>query len=323
MDVSDIRRIAVIGGGLIGHGIAQQFAQAGHPVGLYNRTDASRQQALARIRSGLQLHVELGLATPRDVEASLAHIQAETDLARAAEGADLVVEAVAEDLALKQAIFRQLDGICPPPAILATDTSGLSISQIAAATDRPERVIGTHHFNPPPLVPGVEVVPGERTSLETVDRTLALLRKVGKQPALVRDVPGFVAVRLSSALRREAWAIVEQGIATPEAVDTIWLTTVGRVFSAAGPLEVSDTSGLDILLAVHEYVERVLTPPSTPSSLVREKVERGDLGAKAGRGFYPWPSEQLDAATRRRARTLAMLRRQDQAEPDTHGGGTA
>lgn len=310
-DISDIRRIAVIGGGHIGHGVAQLFAAHGYPVALFNRTLESSRAALDRVRSNLDLEIEQGWTTREAAEATLARIRPETDVARTAEGADFVVEAVAEDLGLKHEVFARLDEVCPPPAILATDTSGMSITEIAAPCRHPERVVGTHFFTPPHISAGVEVIPGDRTAPETVERTVALLRHVGKQTAVVKNVIGFVAGRLSSALRREAWALVEQGIASPEEIDMLWRTTVGPGYLSLGPLAVSDMSGLDVLLAVHEYMEPVLSPPSTPVAVVREHVARGELGMKSGEGFYEWTPERRAAAMRRRARILAFLRELD------------
>jgi 3-hydroxybutyryl-CoA dehydrogenase len=282
----EIRRVAVIGGGHIGHGVAQLFAAHGYPVALFNRTAASSERAFARIRFNLEDEVQNGRTTEAEAAATLSRLRAVTHVEQAAEGADFVVEAVAEDLPLKHEVFALLDRVCPPPAILASDTSGMSITEIAKAVQHPERVVGTHFFTPPDITPGVEVIPGEATSASTVERTVALLRAVGKQPAVVKNVVGFVAGRLSSALRREAWALVEQGIATPAEIDMIWRTTVGPSYQAAGPLGVSDASGMDVLVAVHDYIEPVLSPPSHPTAFVRERAERGELGIKSDKGFY-------------------------------------
>ncbi|MCC7105623.1 MAG: 3-hydroxyacyl-CoA dehydrogenase family protein [Chloroflexi bacterium] len=303
----EIHRVAVIGGGHIGHGVAQLFAAHGFPVALFNRGATSSERAFARIRFNLEDEIQNGRTTEAAALATLGRIRAETEIVKAAEGADFVVEAVAEDLALKHEVFVLLDRVCAPPAILASDTSGMSITEIARVVQHPERVVGTHFFTPPHLTPGVEVIPGDLTTVETVERTMALLRAVGKQPAVVKNVIGFVAGRLSTALRREAWAIVEQGIATPAEVDVIWRTTVGPSYQAAGPLGVSDASGMDVLVAVHDYIEPVLSPPSRPTAFVRERAERGEFGIKSGGGFYQWTPERAAAMMRRRARLLAFL----------------
>lgn len=301
-------RVAVVGAGNIGAGAALMFARAGYRVGMYNRGPSGRDRALEWMRLALGVLVENGFETAAGAEEALSRLSPTSDLEEAAAGAGYVLEAVAEDLEIKKEVFRRLDAVCPPPAILATDTSGLSITKIASATRRPERVVGVHHFTPPHLVPGVELVAGAETSPETVDRTEALLRRLGKRPVRVPDVPGFIANRLSCALRREAWAIVEEGLASPEDVDELWTATVGPIYAAIGPLHVCDASGLDVLLAVHEHVEPVLWPPSEPSAMVRQMRDRGDLGLKSGKGFYDWPPEQAAEFIRRRdALLLAML----------------
>ena len=284
-----------------------QFARAGYQTRMYNRSEEGRSRALEAMRLALDVLVEHGLESEDSAGSALERVSPSFELAQVATGAGFVVEAVSEDMRLKRSLFAELDRLCPPPAILATDTSGLSITEIASATASPGRVIGTHHFNPPYLVPGVEVVSGLQTTEETVRRTCSLLRSIGKLPVLVKDVVGFVANRLSVALKREAWAIVEQGLARPEEVDAIWTSTLGPIYAALGPLQVSDASGLDVLVTVHEYVEPVLTPASDASEMVRGMREREEFGIKSGRGFYRWTPESAAALIKRRDELLLRM----------------
>ena len=305
-------RVAVIGTGAIGAGVALLFARAGYTVSTYNRSARGRDRARKWINLALQILVEADVETESAAREAVERIRSFVDIEEAAAGAGYILEAVAEDFELKREIFCRLDHVCPSPAILATGTSSLSVTLVAEATGNPERVVGTHHFTPAHLVPGVEVIAGAKTSPGTVAATCALLRRLKRRPVRVPDVPGFVANRLSCALRREAWAIVEEGLAEAEQVDELWMSTVGLPFLALGPLQISDASGLDVLLAVHGYVEPVLKPPSEPAAIVQEMVRRGDFGLKTGRGFYEWPQDRVEDLSRRRdSLLLAILKHQD------------
>jgi 3-hydroxybutyryl-CoA dehydrogenase len=301
--------VAVVGGGLIGVGIAHQFAALGFPVAVFNRTAASSRRARERLQSTVQRYVSAGLMSPPEAERCRQGIVWRTDLAATVAEADAVIEAVVEDVEVKQRLLARLDALCPPQVILATTTSGLSITALAAEVREPARVIGAHHFNPPPLLPGVEVVAGEHTSEDTIRRTMTLLRRAGKEPVLVKDVPGFVVGRLSTALRREAWSIVQEGIAAAETIDSIWRATLGRAYAAQGPLEISDSSGIDVLLRVHSYLEPELTPSSTPSAMVARMVDSGQVGHKSGEGFYSWTPQRLEALYGRVERVLGAIDR--------------
>jgi 3-hydroxybutyryl-CoA dehydrogenase len=299
--------VAVVGGGLIGVGIAHQFAALGFPVAVFNRSADSSRRARESLDSTVQRYVSAGLMSHDAAERCRRGIAWRTDLAATVADADAVIEAVVEDVEVKQRLLARLDALCPPQVILATTTSGLSITTLAAGVGEPARVIGAHHFNPPPLIPGVEVIAGEQTADDTIQRTMILLRRAGKEPVLVRDVPGFVVGRLSTALRREAWSIVQEGIASAETVDSIWRATLGRAYAAQGPLEISDSSGIDVLLKVHSYLEPELTPPSTPSAMVARMADSGRLGHKSGEGFYSWTPQRLERLHRRVERILGVI----------------
>ena len=308
-------KVAVVGGGQIGAAVALLFARAGHRTCLWNRGRPGRERAFGWMREALDTLVAEGVENARSAEQALHRVVPSPDLPTAVQGAGYVFEALSEDQELKRSTFAQLDRICPAPCVLATGTSGLSVGDIAAATRHPERVLGVHHFTPAHIVPGVEVVASRATSAATVAFTVGLLRSLGRRTVVTPDIPGFIAGRLSSALRREAWAVVAEGLATAADVDAIWTASLGPIYAALGPLAVSDASGLDVLLRVHEYVEPVLHPPSSPSPLIRELVGEGRLGMKSGRGFYAWPAELGVRLRRRRDALLSRYFAASEAEP--------
>ncbi|MEE9275743.1 MAG: 3-hydroxyacyl-CoA dehydrogenase family protein, partial [bacterium] len=265
-----IQKIAVAGGGYVGHGVAQMFAQAGYPVALYNRTAESSARAMAEVERGLALFVGAGLLAPSGAEEALARVRPTNDLAEAAGEADFIVEAIVEELALKQAIFGELEAHAREDAIGSRETSGLRMSEMARGLKRPGRCLTTHSYTPPPLIPVVEVVPGEETDPAVVETTCALLRHIGKEPVVCKEVPGHIGVRLTTALRREAFYIVEQGYATPEAVDTV-LRSLGRLIPVIGAFIMTDLSGADVLLNVHRTLQPHLDNRTEPSPLLEEK----------------------------------------------------
>lgn len=293
-------RIAIVGAGLMGVGIAQIFAGAGHEVVLQDAVPAALERAPAALRANLTFLAENGLGVPDDVGPAVARVSVTPDLPAAVEGAEFVVECVYEDLELKQSVFAQLDEACPPRTILCTNTSVMSPTAIAARAKRKERVVGTHFWNPPYLIPLVEVVRTADVTDEAVARTMALLRSVGKHPIDCRkDVPGFVANRLQHALWREAISIVEHGVADAATVDESIRYGPGLRLPILAPLENADMIGLDLTLAIHEYILPYLETSGEPSPLLREKVAAGDLGFKTGRGFRDWTPEEAEASRKR------------------------
>lgn len=295
-----IEQIAVIGAGLMGHGIAQIFANQGYDVMLMDLEPALLSGALEKIRSNLSLMAERGMGRPEDIDPALSRIRTTVKTAEAAEGSRFIVEAVSENPALKQKVFKELDSVCPPDTILATNTSVISITEIASKSALRERIVGTHFWNPPYLIPLVEVIRGKETSDETIDRTFTLLEQVGKHPVRVnRDVPGFVGNRLQHALWREAISIVERGIADPATVDECIKFGFGLRLPVLGPLENADMVGTDLILAIHDYILKHIESSPEPSPLLRKKVERGDLGFKTGRGFQDWSPEEIEKSRKR------------------------
>ena len=308
VDLVTIHKLAVVGAGTMGHGIAQVFAQAGLQVAL---TDSNAQilgTAIKRIQANLKTC--LG-HSPVDRDRALAILERITvtpDLGEAVSQADLVFEAVFEDLGVKHQVLRQLEEHCAPHVIIISSTSGYCVRDLAVALAHPERFLALHFWNPPYVVPVVEVMPGDRTSAGAVEATLALLEAAGKVPALVKkDVPGYVGNRLQHALRREAIALVEEGIASLEDVDIITRLSFGLRMPVVGPLETVDLAGLDLTQAIQSYLLPDLDRSTVPKQLILDKVERGELGAKTGEGFYDWPPGRAARVIRRRDEALLEI----------------
>ena len=289
-------RAAVIGGGLMGHGIAQVLALGGLDVVVHDPVP----EALAAVPGRIAANLE-ALGIDGDVRVEL-----EADLEAAAAGADWVFEAAPESLALKQEIFERLDAAAPPGAVLATNTSVMRVGDVAGRARGRGRIVGTHWWNPPFLVPLVEVVQGPDTEPATIDRTMFLLASLGKTPVHVRrDVAGFVGNRLQHALWREAFDLVDKGVCDAETVDTVIKAGFGRRLPVLGPMENADLIGLDLTLAIHEYVLPELDPPSQPSAGLRRRVADGELGMKTGSGFRAWTAEEAAAVRERVLERLA------------------
>ena len=279
-------RIAVIGAGLMGHGIAQVFALAGHEVTIYDSVMASLGSVLERIAANLK---DLG-ENPKMAE----RVTPVANLATAVREADYVVEAVLEDLPLKQKLFAEIEKYVRPETILASNTSAIPITKIMKDLKRRERALGTHWWNPPFLVPLVEVIETQWTSPQVVEFTMKLHAAAGKKPAHVKkDVPGFIGNRLQHALWREAIALVEQGICDAETVDNVVKAAFGRRLAVLGPLENADMVGTDLTLAIHKFVLRDIDSRPGPSPYLKKLVKSGKLGFKSGEGFRKWsPAQQ-------------------------------
>ena len=299
-----MERIAIVGAGLMGHGIAQVFAVAGCPVKVYD-PEASRLATLReRIRANL---TDLGL----DPDAA-ARVQPCDALEGAVAGADIVFEAAPEKLTLKQSLFAALERCASRDAVLASNTSVIPIGAIAASVATRDRVVGTHWWNPPYLVPLVEVIETEGTAPTTVAAMIALLERVGKTPVHVRkDVPGFVGNRLQHALWREAIALVQEGVCDARTIDTVVKAGFGRRLAVQGPLETADLVGLDLTLDIHENVLPHLDRTPGPLPRLAALVEAGKLGMKTGEGFRTWTPDEIKEL---RARTLAHLKTMAQAD---------
>jgi 3-hydroxybutyryl-CoA dehydrogenase len=291
-------KIAVIGAGLMGHGIAQIFAAAGHPVALHDPSAEILNSAPERVAAIFDL---LG-----QDKAAAANIRYEPDFAKAVGDADFIFEAGPEKLEVKRAIFKNLAAHAKPDAILCTNTSAIPIVQVGQDVADKSRVVGTHYWNPPHLVPLVEVVQAEGTSLATVEKTIALLKAVGKAPVHVRrDIPGFIGNRLQHALKREAIALVADGVCDAETLDTVVKEGFGARMAVCGPLEQSDLVGLNLTLDIHKTLIADLDRTAGPHPYLVDKVAKGELGMKNGRGFRDWTPEQAAALRKRLSDFLA------------------
>ena len=278
-------RIAVIGAGLMGHGIAQVFALAGHDVTITDSFSANLDTVKARISANL---ADLG-----DDASAVKRVTPNADLAATVRDADYVVEAVLEDLALKQKLFGEIEQHVRPDTILASNTSVIPITQIMQGLKHRERALGTHWWNPPYLVPLVEVIGTQWTSPAVIDATMALHKAIGKTPVHVKkDVAGFVGNRLQHALWREAVSLVERGICDAETVDTVVKAAFGRRLAVLGPLENADLVGTDLTLAIHNTVLPEIESRPSPSPYLERLVKEGKLGFKSGEGFRKWTPEQ-------------------------------
>jgi 3-hydroxybutyryl-CoA dehydrogenase len=291
-------RIAVIGAGLMGHGIAQVFALAGHEVKITDTVIKSLDTVLSRIAANLH---DLG-----DDENAVTRVHPCVDLTEAVRDADYVVEAVSENLELKQKLFAELELRVRRDAILASNTSVIPITAIMQSLIRRERALGTHWWNPPFLVPLVEVIGTQWTSPQAVAWTMELHQAAGKKPAHVKkDVPGFIGNRLQHALWREAISLVEQGICDAETVDAVVKASFGRRLAVLGPIENADQVGTDLTLAIHETVLPAVDSRPGPSPYLQKLVADGKLGFKSGEGFRKWSPEQQAAL---RARVMQHLK---------------
>jgi 3-hydroxybutyryl-CoA dehydrogenase len=283
--VDAIGMAAVLGAGTMGHGIAQVLALCGVATTLVDLDGAALARGLANVRKNLDAGVEKGKVDAAARDAALARLAGSSDFEAASRGADVVIEAVPEKLELKRSIFAKLDAACAPDALLATNTSSLSISKIAEACKRPERVVGMHFFNPVHLMKLVEVVRAKQTSNAAAELALALARRMGKEPIDVKDSPGFASSRLGLVIGLEAMRMLEAGVASAEDIDKAM--TLGYGFPM-GPLKLTDLVGLDVRLSIAEYLAAEIGPSFAPPEILRAKVARGELGKKSGHGFYTW-----------------------------------
>jgi 3-hydroxybutyryl-CoA dehydrogenase len=294
-------RFAVIGGGLMGHGIAQVLAAAGHEVSVHD--------PVPEVLASVHERVAANLAALDQDQSVAENLLLCDTLQEAVSEADWVFEAAPERLELKQQLFASIEKAAPRDCVLATNTSVMRVTEIAALVSTAERVLGTHWWNPPYLVPLVEVVQGERTDPAAITRTVELLETLGKTPVHVRrDVPGFIGNRLQHALWRQAFELVDAGVCEPEDVDTVVKASFGRRMPVLGPMENADLVGLDLTLDIHQYVLPTLDPPSEPSRGLRERVSAGQLGMKTGAGYRTWSAEEAQEVRQRMLAHLAAAK---------------
>jgi len=282
-----MKTITVIGAGTMGHGIAQVAALAGYDAVVTDTDPGAIERGIERLGANLDGGVARGKLTEADAAAARARVRGDTDLQTAVASADLVIEAIVEDLDVKRNLFAALGSLTGPDTILATNTSSLSVTAIAEASGRADRVVGMHFFNPVHIMKLVEVVRHEGSAPHAVEAVRTVAERMGKQPIVVRDTPGFASSRLGVVLGLEAMRMVEEGVAEAADIDKALELGYGHPM---GPLRVTDLVGLDVRLAIAEYLHGELGAPHyAPPAILREKVARGELGKKTGKGFYEWP----------------------------------
>jgi len=284
LGLEQIRKVCVVGAGVMGSGITQVFAQAGYSVVMVDVAEEFIQKGMASIKANLERSVAKGRMSKEDAEAVLGRIKTTLNLEEAGKEADFVVEAVVERMDVKREVFSRLDKACESHVILASNTSTLSITEMASATQRPDRVAGMHFFNPAPVMKLVEVIAGAKTSRETISTVKALAEKLGKTPVEVKESPGFVVNRLLTLMLNEACFLLMEDVAKPEDIDTAMKLGCNHPM---GPFELMDLVGLDIVLAIAETLyQETGDPKFRPSPLLRKMVRAGLLGRKTGQGFY-------------------------------------
>lgn len=296
--------ITVIGAGLMGHGIALVFARQGHQVTVQDPDEKALASLHTRVRESL-INLQ---AQESDIQPTLDCVDVQADLASSVSNAEFIFEAAPENLDLKQRLFVEIEKTAPANCVLASNTSVIPITSIMKDLKTPERAVGTHWWNPPHIIPLVEVIRTKWTNDDVVERTYALLEASGKSPVRVeKDVPGFIGNRLQHALWREAISLVENGICTAEAVDHVVRESFGRRLSVLGPLENADLVGTDLTYAIHEQVLHDLESSPNPSAFLKSLVDDGKLGMKSGEGFSTWSATDSKKTTERVSKHLLQL----------------
>lgn len=302
---SNIDKAVVIGSGLMGHGICQLLAVHDIQVSLIDINAQILEKAKGWIADNLSYMVQLDLLEEPDVERIVNNIDFTTELIGSLKGAKYVLEAVSENLEIKHKIWTILSDHADSDAILASNTSSYDINELAEGVSRPERIIGTHWFHPPPITPCVEVIPCHETSQNTIQWTMDFLTWLGKAPTLCKSAPGFVANRIQMAMAKEAMALIEEGVATPAEVDRIVKTSIGFRLGAFGPIEISDMAGIDTYKSIYEYLDDKLPGDRfKPPKILNDLAEKGRLGLKSLNGFYEYNSDAVDKVRRKRDRML-------------------
>ncbi len=286
----EIKKVVVIGAGTMGNGIAHVFAQSGYAVMLHDIREEFIQRGMQTIRTNLDRQIKKSLLTEDQKNQTLSRIGTTTDLAKAADSADLIIEAATEDKAVKETIFRTADRIAAPSAIIASNTSSISITGLAAKTQRPDRVIGMHFMNPVPVMKLIEIIRGLATSDATMSAILAVAKSLDKTPVEVHDYPGFISNRILLPMINEAVYCVMEGVASPESIDTVMKLGMNHPM---GPLALADFIGLDVCLAIMNVLHEGLGDDKyRPCPLLKKMVSAGYLGRKSGRGFYDYANKQ-------------------------------
>ena len=301
MKLEHIKNLSVIGAGIMGHGIALTYALGGYQVGLNDVSDTILGNAYNRIKTSLEMLSENDLISRDEIHSVLSRITTTTNLERVVRDADFVTEAVVEDIEIKRKLFNQLDLLCPPRTVLASNSSSLLISDFASGTKRQDKVVLTHWFNPPHIVPTVEIIKGQKTSDVTVNLVYALLKKVGKLPIRIsREIPGYLVNRIQVAMLREVWDLLEQAIASAEDIDLAVKGSFGFRLASIGPLLTCDLGGLDTWYEVSRYLLPLISHSEEPPLAIKKMVEARKLGAKTGKGIFNYSQKDWDRIIKRR-----------------------
>lgn len=306
--------VAVIGTGMMGPRIAMTMALGGYPATLIGRDGARVRRAVEGVEADLAALVHNELIDGAEGKDALARFSSTTDLDAGVSGAGLVIESIVEHMPTKADLFRHLDEVCPAEAILTSNTSALPVAGFADAVRRKDKVAVTHYWNPPHLLPLVEIVRGKETSDRTIEALREIMRDTDKEPVVMqKDVPGFLANRLQHALTREALYLVQEGVVSAEDVDRAVANSFGLRFPTWGPLLHSDAVGLDLVLAVESSLVPHLERGAEPPHILRDMVDRGDLGRKTGKGLFDWHARDFEALVRRRDDELLWRAKQRKA----------
>ncbi len=302
-----ISKVAVVGAGVMGSGIAQVFAQQGFSVIVNDLNEDILKKAKKRIENNLYLFHQEGILSKENLKEVAQNLTFSSRMDEI-NGVDIVVEAISEQIKLKQALFQKLDKMFSPEVILATNTSGISISLIASATKNPDRVVGMHWWNPPYIIPVIEIIKGEKTKEEIVEAVRELVIGLKKKPILVKkDIPGFLGNRMQYALMREAVHLLEEKVASAQDIDTMVKAGFGFKFPIIGPLETIDMAGMDIFHNVSQYLYKELDSSKKPQKLVAEKVKQEKLGMKTGEGFYNYKEIDSNKLNQQRVKKYIRL----------------
>ncbi len=294
------QRMGIVGGGLMGVGIATKFALAGYEA-LVLETSPQRRATIPAVVEGILQELQAaGVINPAAAAAASGRIKLVDGLPALA-ATSLVIEAIPEVLAMKQELYRELEAVLAPGAVLASNTSGFMPDALSAGLARPEQFLITHFWNPPHAIPLVEVVPDPRTAPATVEQTVAALRAIGAEPVVLRKaVPGFIGNRLQFAVMREALHLVRTGVADPETIDTVMKASLGRRYGIVGPFETADLGGLETFLRVGQHLLPAMASDGRELEVLQARIDRGEKGAATGQGFYPWTAERLAAVRQKR-----------------------
>ena len=308
MKIQEIDHIGVLGVGLMGHGIAQVFATAGYKVSVFDADKATRLSAKNRIAANFDTFMQLNLAKPEDRERCLENVAVSEDIQSLCGDTHVIIEAIAEDMAVKKEAYKELERYASPDTILTSNTSALSITDISESLTHKKRFLGTHFWNPPHIVPCVEVVMGKDTEEEAFETIYSLMEKVDKVPVRVlKDIPGFLGNRLQHAMWREAISLREKNIASAEDIDKVVKYGFGIRMPFIGPLETADLAGLALTYDIQQYLFPYLESSPEPSAALSDLVAAGATGVRTGRGFYEWSPDRIQQLISQRDTVLLRI----------------